>query len=192
MSCALGSSKQQKIYRRTKSSSIVSCGIGCCSGGGSVGVAAAGCTVTVGGSWVRPGRGRRCAQASPSRLALRARGLGFAATRSRLGLCPCGSRYALAAWALPSRLSFAHTQQSNSKTAAAKAALAALLPICRSGSDWRKQRCQQRWQLRLHRLRQHRPQCQRQHQRQWQRWWRWRRRHQQWRQWQWRWKWQRQ
>ena len=36
-----------------------------------------GCTVTVGGSRVNPGQGRRCAQASPSRLALRARGLGF-------------------------------------------------------------------------------------------------------------------
>ncbi len=40
-------------------------------------------------SWARPGGGKRCARASPSRLALRARDLGFAlaicATRSRLG-----------------------------------------------------------------------------------------------------------
>ncbi len=43
------------------------------------------------GSWARPGRGKRCARALPSRLVLRARNLGFAiaicATRSRLGLC---------------------------------------------------------------------------------------------------------
>jgi hypothetical protein len=38
------------------------------------------------GSWARPGRGKRCARALPSRLALRARGL----------------RYALTAWDLPS------------------------------------------------------------------------------------------
>ncbi len=37
------------------------------------------------GSWARPGWGRRCAQALPSRLALRT----------------CGSRYALVAWASP-------------------------------------------------------------------------------------------
>ncbi len=29
------------------------------------------------GSWARPGRGRRCARAFPSRLALRARGLHY-------------------------------------------------------------------------------------------------------------------
>ena len=44
------------------------------------------------GSWARPGRGKRCAWASPSWLALRARHLGFAlaicATRLRLGLRP--------------------------------------------------------------------------------------------------------
>jgi hypothetical protein len=76
LGCALGSWKRQQICRSTESSSIGSCGIGCCGGGVSVGAAAAGCTVTVGGSRVRPGRGRRCAQASPSRLALRARGSG--------------------------------------------------------------------------------------------------------------------
>jgi len=48
------------------------------------------------------------ASATPLRLALRARGLGFAlaarATRSRLGLRPRGSRYALAARATRLRL----------------------------------------------------------------------------------------
>jgi hypothetical protein len=43
----------------------------------------------------------KAAQVSPSQLALRARGSGFAlaacAKRSRIGLRPCGSRYALAA-----------------------------------------------------------------------------------------------
>ncbi len=44
------------------------------------------------GSWARSGRGRRCARASPSRLALRARSMGFAlavcAMRPRFGLRP--------------------------------------------------------------------------------------------------------
>ncbi len=224
LGCALGLRKRQQICRSSSGSSIGSCGIGCCGGGGSVGAAAAGCTLTVKAA----GRGlvgaggvlRLCrlglhytlvARASPSRLALCPRGSRYAiaacATPSRLGLCPRGLRYALAArarhsrlglrqrrgwrrrqwkqgrrmlalatratcsqaWASPSRLGFARfalaaratrsrlgfaqTQQPNSKAAAAKAASAALPPICRSGSGW----WQQRWQLRWHRL--------------WQRWW---------------------
>ncbi len=47
------------------------------------------------GSWARPGRGRRCARASPSRLLLRAPGSRYVLA-SRLGLRTC-----LAAWAYP-------------------------------------------------------------------------------------------
>ncbi len=75
------------------------------------------------------------------------------------------ARFALAAHATRSRLGFAQTQQSNIKAAAAKAALAALPPICQSGSGWRHQR----WLLRWHRLQQRRRQHQRQQQ--WRRWW---------------------
>jgi hypothetical protein len=88
--------------------------------------------------------------ALPSRLALRACGWGCSGSSSsgsnggqclplRLGF----SHFALAAHATPSRLGFAHTQQSNSKAAATKGALAALPLICRSGSSW----WQQCWQL---------------------------------------------
>ncbi len=70
------------------------------------------------GSRARPGWGRMCAQALPLWLALHA----------------CGSGYALAAWALPLRLGFAHTHQLNSKAVAAKAALAVLPLISRSGA----------------------------------------------------------
>jgi hypothetical protein len=70
----------------------------------------------------------------------------------------------LAAWALSLWLGFAHTGQSNSKAAAAKAASAALPLICRSGSGWWQQRWQQYWQKQWHWLRQ----WQRQRQRQWQ------------------------
>ena len=42
--------------------------------GGSVGLAAPGCTITVRGSQARPGRGRMCAQALPLQLALCAHG----------------------------------------------------------------------------------------------------------------------
>jgi hypothetical protein len=41
-------------------------------------IGAAACNLKGRGSRARPGQGRRCAQASPSRLALRARGSGFA------------------------------------------------------------------------------------------------------------------
>ncbi len=81
MGCALGLWKRQQICRNSSGSSIGSCGIGCCGGSGSVGAAAVGCILMVG-----------------------------AAKRSLVGaggvlrLCPCGSRYALAAWALPLRL----------------------------------------------------------------------------------------
>jgi hypothetical protein len=85
---------------------------------------------------------------------------------SRLGF----ARFALTARATRLWLGFAQTQQSNSKAVAAKAALAVLPPICRSGSGWR----QQRWQLQWHWLRQR----WRQHQHQWQRWRWWQR--QQW------------
>ena len=64
------------------------------------------------GSRVRPGRGRRCARASPSRLALRARGSLYALTAraspSQLVLRARSLRYALAARALPSQLT--HSQ----------------------------------------------------------------------------------
>jgi hypothetical protein len=60
------------------------------------------------GSRARPGRGRRFAQALPSRLALRPRGSGFAlparASPSRLALRPRGSGFALAAHGTRSRL----------------------------------------------------------------------------------------
>jgi hypothetical protein len=62
-------------------------------------IGAAPCNPKGRGSRVQPGAGRRCAQASLSWLALHACGSGFAlavcATRSQLGLCPCGLRYAL-------------------------------------------------------------------------------------------------
>jgi hypothetical protein len=80
----------------------------------------------------------------PSRLALRIRCLDVALAARLCPPRPCGSCYALAARASPSRLGFAHTQQSNSKAAAAKGTSAALPPICLSGSGWRKQWCQQR------------------------------------------------
>jgi hypothetical protein len=73
-------------------------------------------------------------------LAARATRLQAWASPLRLGF----AHFALAARATHSWLGFAQTQQSNSKAAAAKAALAALPPICRSGSSWR----QQHWQLR--------------------------------------------
>jgi hypothetical protein len=120
LGCALGPWKQQQICCGSSGSSIGSCGISCCGGSGSVGASAVGCTLTVGAA-------RRCL--------VRAGGV--------LRLCPCGSCYALAAWASPSRLGFAHTQQSNSKAAAAKAALAALPLICHSGSGWWQQLWQQ-------------------------------------------------
>jgi hypothetical protein len=81
---------------------------------------------------------------SPLRLALRNRCSDVALAARLCPPCPRGSRYALAAWASPSRLGFAHTQQSNSKAVAAKGTSEALPPICPSGSGWRKQRCQQR------------------------------------------------
>jgi hypothetical protein len=66
-------------------------------------------------------------------------GSGFALAVRLHPLRPRGSRSRLAARATRSRLGFAQTQQSNSKAAAAKAASAALPPICRSGSGWRQQ-----------------------------------------------------
>ncbi len=83
-------------------------------------------------------------------------------SRLRLGF----ARFALAARTMCSRLGFAQAQQSKSKAAAAKAALAALPRICQSGSGWRHQR----WLLRWHRLRQH--WRQHQHQQQRRQWWR--------------------
>ncbi len=77
-----------------------------------VGAAAAACTLTVGAA----GRGlvgagrvlRLCPHGLRSRLMLSAHGSGFAlaarAKHSRLGFCPCGSCYALAAQVLPSLL----------------------------------------------------------------------------------------
>ncbi len=60
------------------------------------------------GSQARPGRGRRCAQASPSQLALHPRGLGFVLTARaiplRLALCPLGLGFAHAACATRSQL----------------------------------------------------------------------------------------
>ncbi len=155
LGCALGLQKQQQICRSSGGSRIGSCGIGCCDGGGSVGVAAAGCTLTVGaaGCGLVGARGvlRLCprglhyalaTQTSPSRLTLCPCGSRYAlaacATPSRLGLRPRGLGFALAAHALCSRLGFAQTQQSNSIAAAAKAALAALPSICRSGSGWQQ------------------------------------------------------
>ncbi len=77
----------------------------------------------------------------PSRLGFALLALVAHATCSRLGLPPRGLGFALAARASPSRLGFAHTQQPNSKAAAAKGTSAALPPICPSGSGWWKQRC---------------------------------------------------
>ncbi len=73
--------KRQQICHSSGGSSIGSCGIGCCGGGGSVGAAGAGCTLTV--------RAVEC---------------GLVGAGGVLRLCPCGSRYTLTAWALPSRL----------------------------------------------------------------------------------------
>jgi hypothetical protein len=55
--------------------------------------------------------------ALPSRfmltLTVRAAGRGLVGAGGVLGLCPCGSRYALAAWALPSRFALrAHRSRS--------------------------------------------------------------------------------
>jgi hypothetical protein len=60
-------------------------------------IGAAACNTNGWGSRAQPGWVRRCAWASPLRLALRTHGLGFAiavcSTCSWLGLCPCGLRY---------------------------------------------------------------------------------------------------
>jgi hypothetical protein len=64
-------------------------------------------------------------------------------------------------FALAARL--AQTQQSNSKAAAAKAAFAALPPICQSGSGWRHQLWLLRWHWLRQRWRQHQHQQQRRH-----------------------------
>jgi hypothetical protein len=128
LGCALGLRKRQQICR-SSGSSIGSCGIGCCGGSGSVGAAVAGCTLRVGAAGrglvgaggvlrlcpcglhyalaaqalplrlVLHPHGSRyalAAHALPSWLALRARGLDFALAA---WLCPCNSRYVLAAWA---------------------------------------------------------------------------------------------
>jgi hypothetical protein len=104
LGCALGSRKRQQICRSSGGSSIGSCGISCCGGGGSMGAAATGYTLTVGAA----GRGMVGAGGV---LRLRPCSLHYAlaarATPSRLGFHPRGSRYALATRALPSRLGFA-------------------------------------------------------------------------------------
>jgi hypothetical protein len=85
LGCALGLRKRQQICRSSGGSSIGSCVIGCCGGGGSVGAAAVGCTLTVGAA-------RR----------------GLVVAGGVLRLCPRGSHYALAAWALPLWLTLRH------------------------------------------------------------------------------------
>jgi hypothetical protein len=95
LGCTLGLRKRQQICHSSGGSSIGSCGIGCCGGGGSVGAAAASCTLTVGAA----GHGLVGAGGV---LRLRPHGLHYAlaarASPSRLALRPCGSLYTIAAW----------------------------------------------------------------------------------------------